>query len=58
MEKQKRRQYDEDFKRNSLALNSEQELTVTEVAANLGIEVNLLCRMNYDPFGSWGTISE
>ncbi len=44
MEKRKRRQYDADFKRNAVALSSESERTVTEVAANLGIEVNLLYR--------------
>ena len=44
MGKQKRRQYDADFKRNAVALSNEPERTVIEVAANLGIEVNLLYR--------------
>ena len=48
MGKQKRRQYDADFKKNAVALSSEPERRISEVAANLGIDVNLLYRWRKD----------
>ncbi len=42
MSSRKRRKYDADFKRNAVNLSNDPTRSVTEVAANLGIDVQLL----------------
>jgi len=42
MSSRKRRKYDADFKRNAVNLSNDPTRSVTEVAINLGIDVQLL----------------
>jgi transposase-like protein len=44
MERLQRRRYDEEFKRNAVALSDEPGRKVVEVARNLGVTVKLLYR--------------
>jgi transposase-like protein len=44
MSVQQRRKYDPDFKKNAVLLSEEEGRTVTEVARNLGISMDILFR--------------